>query len=39
MATQVAEQPHTDIQPEIRFEFDPAVSRQIAGGEWPASSA
>lgn len=39
MATQVGEQPHTDIPPEIFFEFDPAVARRIAAGEWPAHPA
>jgi ribosomal protein S18 acetylase RimI-like enzyme len=36
MATQVGKQAHTDIPPEIFFEFDPAVARRIAAGEWPA---
>ena len=36
MASQVGEQPHTDIPPEIFFEFDPATARRIAAGEWPA---
>jgi len=39
MATQVGEQPHTDIPPEIFFEFDPAVARRIAAGDWPARPA
>jgi GNAT superfamily N-acetyltransferase len=36
MATQVGEQAHTDVPPEIFFEFDPAVAHRIAAGEWPA---
>lgn len=39
MATQVGEQPHTEIPPQIFFEFDPAVARAIAAGEWPARPA
>ena len=39
MATQVGEQPHTDIPPEIFFEFDPLVARQIAAGDWPERPA
>ena len=39
MATKVGEQPHTDIPPEIFFEFDPGVARRIAAGDWPARTA
>lgn len=35
MATQVGEQPHTDIPREIFFEFEPETARRIARGEWP----
>lgn len=34
MATQVGEQPHTDIPKEIFFEFEPETARRIAAGEW-----
>jgi ribosomal protein S18 acetylase RimI-like enzyme len=39
MATQVGEQAHTDIPPEIFFEFEPALARRIAAGEWPSRQA
>lgn len=39
MATQVGEQPHTDIPPELFFEFDPQTARRIAAGEWPRPAA
>jgi ribosomal protein S18 acetylase RimI-like enzyme len=39
IATQVGEQPHIDIPREIFFEFDPAVARRIAAGDWPARPA
>jgi ribosomal protein S18 acetylase RimI-like enzyme len=39
MATQIGDQPHTDIPPEIFFEFDPEVARRIAAGEWPTRPA
>jgi GNAT superfamily N-acetyltransferase len=35
MATQVGEQPHTDIPSEIFFEFEPEAARRIATGDWP----
>ena len=35
MATRVGEHPHTDIPPEIFFEFEPDTARRIAAGEWP----